>query len=107
MRAATKLALEELGQEEVKKIAAEALEERELFAKVESAIEDRLRCSSCLGDVVVPRRLAPSAAAGQTLRAVYVPSTCPRVAFRALSAQPDREGWSSAGRRRRGGRRRE
>ena len=102
LKAAVEAALPELGEVELARLAADCLEEREIFAEVIAVHGDHLICSSRLGDVLVPSKLLTFPAdAGCLLRAACVLSVGPRVAFRALSASPADEGWRNAGRRRR------
>ena len=96
------LAFKALGPEEARRVADEALLEREIFAVVEGARDEGpFFCTSGVGVVLLPRSvLPPGVAAGATLRTRCVPSVDPRAAFRAVEADIEEDGWRSAGRRR-------
>ena len=76
LKAAVEAALPELGEVELARLAADCLEEREIFAEVIAVHGDHLICSSRFGDVLVPSKLLTFPAdAGCLLRAGGLPAS--------------------------------
>lgn len=108
LAAACTFALESLNASEVLSLLRRHTEPVETIGHITSLHEEFFICSSCQGDVFVPKHLLPpttddlAVCEGTSWILTMLPSLRRRTQWRAVTAAQNNEGWQSAGRARKG-----